>query len=108
MEVTRQFTDHKEKLAWCEETYGKLIKLLNWMGKWKDEGISRTVYDKFPLRVRNVYPYSSGKLSEADWSDFKDNMFYPFRIAIWNLQSNARTEAHNGNLLNSDLDGDVS
>ena len=108
MEITfpANCTTEASRMAWCYRAQEKLRKLHNWIGVWYREGIAESIYNQFPVKIKNRYDYSA-KLSQAQWSDFQ-TVFDSFSNAIIEELLKARQESKDSDFWSPDFDGDIN
>lgn len=70
-----------KRTEYCYRAQELLRRLHNGMGKWYKEGLTQTQWNKFPQKIKNRYPYAA-QLSQADWGDFRNNVFEPIQHRI--------------------------
>ena len=102
-----QIDTWEKKQAWCYKGLSKLIKLTNWVRKWHTEGITENVYNQFPARVRDIYPYVP-QLTEALWKDYNKKVFDNVFEALNTQIGLAKLDAYNNRPdLDPDFDEDI-
>lgn len=65
-----------EKTEWLYRAQELLRLLHNAFGRWRREGLTQAQYDKFPQKIKNIFPYKP-QLTDAEWQSFKENQFDP-------------------------------
>ena len=78
-------TTPSQRTEYCYCAQEKLRVIHNKMGKWyTDGGVTETQYNSLlPQKIKDRYAYTP-QLSQADWDDFRDNVFEPINAKITN------------------------
>ena len=97
----------EKRAPWCHRGLDKLRRQTNGMRKWNDVGITQVRYNKFPLRVKNRYPYSAGLLSDAHWRDYLEHVFDPAFETFNTAVGLAKIDGRNRPDLDPDFDEDM-
>ncbi len=74
-------TTPAERTEYCYRAQELLRKIHNVFGRWFKEGITQTVWNKLPQKLKNKYPYTS-QLPHEQWEDFVHNIFEPISNKI--------------------------
>lgn len=63
------------KMAFIERALSLLQKEHNIMGDWFNNGITETRYQKLRAVVQTEWPYTTEKLSESEWTNYRKERF---------------------------------
>lgn len=104
-------TTPREHMAWCERAFKLLLLVHNGMGEWRKTGISNTAWDKFPVGIKNNFPYKA-QITKAEFKNFFVNYYKPKEEAIHEARNEAKESfkqlARASTKYSPDLDGDIT
>lgn len=99
----------KDRLLYCRIAKQKLQKMNNVMAKWYKTGITQTLYNKLPARIKNRYSFTAGeKLTLAQMGDFQDVIFFPIMDVVLKKMQGAEQEAYEDTVSDVDLERDIT
>jgi hypothetical protein len=100
-------TTAKDRLAYWYRMEEMLRLVHNGVGKWRDDGITKVQYDKFPQKLKDRYRYVE-KLPESDWLDFKGVYYKQLYNALLTIQGQVKKDVREDDSFSPDIDVDIN
>ena len=96
-----------KRIAWCERAEELLRLVHEGMKKWWKLGLTQVQYDKFPVRVKNKYPYVA-QSTEATFRDYQRTLHHDWTAKIMHARNIEWNNAKQDTTYNPDLEEDIS